>query len=117
MKTPLSSTVQFLTLLIFLSPSLSQNPNNLQLFLEPSSRNHHHHHGHPHLQHIGHQPHHRQYHRFCDSFPSRYPPTICIPLYNLHRHPPPPPPSEYDIDPRYGVQKRLVPGGPNPLHN
>ncbi|KZV34688.1 hypothetical protein F511_00590 [Dorcoceras hygrometricum] len=22
-----------------------------------------------------------------------------------------------EIDPRYGVEKRLVPGGPNPLHN
>ncbi|XP_027152532.1 CLAVATA3/ESR (CLE)-related protein 9-like [Coffea eugenioides] len=31
--------------------------------------------------------------------------------------PPPPPPSDYEIDPRYGVEKRLVPSGPNPLHN
>ncbi|RRT58996.1 hypothetical protein BHE74_00027160 [Ensete ventricosum] len=29
--------------------------------------------------------------------------------------PPPPPPDE--VDPRYGVEKRLVPTGPNPLHN
>ncbi|THU58919.1 hypothetical protein C4D60_Mb03t19550 [Musa balbisiana] len=28
---------------------------------------------------------------------------------------PPPPPDE--VDPRYGVEKRLVPTGPNPLHN
>ncbi|XP_058082330.1 CLAVATA3/ESR (CLE)-related protein 12-like [Magnolia sinica] len=28
----------------------------------------------------------------------------------------PDPPSE-EIDPRYGVQKRLVPTGPNPLHH
>ncbi|PIN02457.1 hypothetical protein CDL12_25020 [Handroanthus impetiginosus] len=32
--------------------------------------------------------------------------------------PPPPPPDDGDeIDPRYGVEKRLVPSGPNPLHN
>ncbi|CAL9081890.1 unnamed protein product [Musa textilis] len=31
--------------------------------------------------------------------------------------PPPPPPLGEEIDPRYGVQKRLVPTGPNPLHN
>ncbi|KAL3501482.1 hypothetical protein ACH5RR_035931 [Cinchona calisaya] len=29
----------------------------------------------------------------------------------------PPPPSDYEIDPRFGVEKRLVPSGPNPLHN
>ncbi|KAK9064640.1 hypothetical protein SSX86_016022 [Deinandra increscens subsp. villosa] len=23
----------------------------------------------------------------------------------------------YDIDPRYGIEKRLVPSGPNPLHH
>ncbi|XP_054820942.1 protein FON2 SPARE1-like [Prosopis cineraria] len=28
-----------------------------------------------------------------------------------------PPPSEGQIDPRYGVDKRLVPTGPNPLHH
>ena len=26
-------------------------------------------------------------------------------------------PSSYEIDPRYGVEKRLVPTGPNPLHH
>ncbi|CAL9138800.1 unnamed protein product, partial [Musa hybrid cultivar] len=31
--------------------------------------------------------------------------------------PPPPLPLGGEIDPRYGVQKRLVPTGPNPLHN
>lgn len=33
--------------------------------------------------------------------------------------PPPPPPADDgdEIDPRYGVEKRLVPSGPNPLHN
>ncbi|KAL4184319.1 hypothetical protein AMTRI_Chr10g225010 [Amborella trichopoda] len=27
------------------------------------------------------------------------------------------PPYSEEIDPRYGVEKRLVPTGPNPLHN
>ncbi|CAH1431534.1 unnamed protein product [Lactuca virosa] len=51
---------------------------------------------------------------------SRCPPPL-PPL--LHRHPqvqpppPPPPPINEEIDPRYGVSKRLVPSGPNPLHN
>ncbi|CAA2998231.1 SNAP25 homologous SNAP30 [Olea europaea subsp. europaea] len=31
--------------------------------------------------------------------------------------PPPPSPDDYEIDPRYGVEKRLVPSGPNLLHN
>ncbi|URD79167.1 hypothetical protein MUK42_02512 [Musa troglodytarum] len=31
--------------------------------------------------------------------------------------PPQPPPGEEEVDPRYGVEKRLVPTGPNPLHN
>ncbi|KAL1828847.1 hypothetical protein ACET3Z_007259 [Daucus carota] len=34
------------------------------------------------------------------------------------RYPPPPRRDDGDeIDPRYGVAKRLVPSGPNPLHN
>ncbi|GAB2297156.1 hypothetical protein Dimus_031268 [Dionaea muscipula] len=119
MKTiSLSSPVLILGLLLLLSPSLSQNPNNLQLFLDPSSRNHHHHRRQHQLHHLSRQSH----RRFCDSFPTRYPPpSICIQFQSLLRNPPlpppPPPPSEFDTDPRYGVQKRLVPGGPNPLHN
>ncbi|KAL8457582.1 hypothetical protein ACS0TY_035446 [Phlomoides rotata] len=42
-------------------------------------------------------------------------------LTNLHKFPPSPPPpvgeDGAEIDPRYGVEKRLVPSGPNPLHN
>ncbi|CAI9756165.1 unnamed protein product [Fraxinus pennsylvanica] len=30
---------------------------------------------------------------------------------------PPPSMDDHEIDPRYGVEKRLVPSGPNPLHN
>ncbi|CAI9756107.1 unnamed protein product [Fraxinus pennsylvanica] len=33
---------------------------------------------------------------------------------DLHQHPGTP---ENEIDPRYGVEKRLVPTGPNPLHH
>ncbi|CAH1417072.1 unnamed protein product [Lactuca virosa] len=42
----------------------------------------------------------------------RRPPQPPLPPQHLQ---PPPPPEE--IDPRYGVAKRLVPSGPNPLHN
>lgn len=41
----------------------------------------------------------------------------CPPFPALSTPPAPPSPSDYEIDPRYGVQKRLVPSGPNPLHN
>ncbi|KAL3631215.1 hypothetical protein CASFOL_024199 [Castilleja foliolosa] len=59
---------------------------------------------------------------------SANPPPPAIPFGRLQivhncfpRKPPPTPPADlYDggeIDPRYGVEKRLVPSGPNPLHN
>lgn len=32
-------------------------------------------------------------------------------------HPPDPPDDGHEVDPRYGVEKRLVPTGPNPLHH
>ncbi|KAL7132736.1 hypothetical protein ABFS83_12G093800 [Erythranthe nasuta] len=54
---------------------------------------------------------------------AQLPPAIRLHLQRL-RHcgppfppPPPPPPDDDEIDPRYGVEKRLVPSGPNPLHN
>ncbi|KAK9675992.1 hypothetical protein RND81_11G046400 [Saponaria officinalis] len=50
--------------------------------------------------------------RYCNS---NYPPSICLHL--RHLPPPSPPPPSTGIDPRYGVEKRLVPSGPNPLHN
>ncbi|KAL8531615.1 hypothetical protein ACS0TY_008275 [Phlomoides rotata] len=34
-----------------------------------------------------------------------------------HRKIPPEPPGGREIDPLYGVEKRLVPTGPNPLHH
>ncbi|KAF8082100.1 hypothetical protein N665_0848s0018 [Sinapis alba] len=61
-------------------------------------------------------------HRSCQSFSRPYARSMCIELERIHRssrqplfYPPPPPPTE--IDQRYGVDKRLVPSGPNPLHN
>ncbi|CAG7899341.1 unnamed protein product [Brassica rapa] len=56
----------------------------------------------------------------CDSFSRPYARSMCFELQRIHRSsqkqplvsPPPP-----EIDPRYGVDKRLVPSGPNPLHN
>ncbi|KAL0695380.1 hypothetical protein Bca4012_062560 [Brassica carinata] len=55
-----------------------------------------------------------------DSFSRPYARSMCLELERIHRSsrkqplvPLPPP----EIDPRYGVDKRLVPSGPNPLHN
>ncbi|XP_010527737.1 PREDICTED: CLAVATA3/ESR (CLE)-related protein 10-like [Tarenaya hassleriana] len=60
-------------------------------------------------------------HRSCNTFSRPYARSMCIELERLQRsrHPPlsPPPPPPPEIDPRFGVQKRLVPSGPNPLHN
>ncbi|KAJ0257791.1 CLAVATA3/ESR [Hirschfeldia incana] len=58
----------------------------------------------------------------CDTFSRPYARSMCLELQRIHRSSrkqplasSPPPPLE--IDPRYGVDKRLVPSGPNPLHN
>lgn len=69
---------------------------------------------------VNHHPYHVTPHRSCDSFTRPYARSMCIELQRIHRSsrkqpllsPPPP-----EIDPRYGVDKRLVPSGPNPLHN
>ncbi|XWS50691.1 hypothetical protein CRYUN_Cryun12cG0108200 [Craigia yunnanensis] len=37
--------------------------------------------------------------------------------HRLRHVPVQPEPSGYEIDPRYGVEQRLVPTGPNPLHH
>lgn len=56
-----------------------------------------------------HQPHrHHQHQIWCKQFTQRV---------GRKLPPPPPPPFDDEIDPRYGVEKRLVPTGPNPLHN
>ncbi|KAL0420921.1 UNVERIFIED_CONTAM: CLAVATA3/ESR (CLE)-related protein 9 [Sesamum latifolium] len=61
----------------------------------------------------------RQYNS-CRPISAHLPPSLRFHLQRLHRCPPLPPPPRDDgdeIDPRYGVEKRLVPSGPNPLHN
>ncbi|XWS34168.1 hypothetical protein CRYUN_Cryun21dG0017200 [Craigia yunnanensis] len=63
--------------------------------------------------------------RSCDSFSGAQQRSLCFQLQSIHKFqpfssssPPSPPPAELnEIDPRYGVEKRLVPSGPNPLHN
>lgn len=69
--------------------------------------------------------HHHQ--RPCDSFSHEKTRSLCERFHGISPHsnhrphlispPPPPPPPPSEIDPRYGVEKRLVPSGPNPLHN
>ncbi|CAL4900864.1 unnamed protein product [Urochloa decumbens] len=60
-------------------------------------RRHHHHHHHRHQHHQHHHGHHR---------------------WNRQGIPPSAVGNgEEEIDPRYGVQKRMVPTGPNPLHH
>ncbi|XP_013590876.1 CLAVATA3/ESR (CLE)-related protein 10 [Brassica napus] len=61
-------------------------------------------------------------HRSCQSFSRPYARSMCIELERIHRSSrqplfSPPSPSPPEIDQRYGVDKRLVPSGPNPLHN
>lgn len=54
---------------------------------------------------------------YCDSFPSRTPRSLCIDIQRIHHNLRPVPPQENVVDPRYGVDMRRVPTGPNPLHN
>ncbi|XVF43199.1 hypothetical protein PTKIN_Ptkin02bG0021400 [Pterospermum kingtungense] len=61
----------------------------------------------------------------CDSFSNTHQRSSCFQLQRIHNFrpfspsfpQPPPSPELNEIDPRYGVEKRLVPSGPNPLHN
>lgn len=55
-------------------------------------------------------------HHFCHPIPAKPPPSICYHLHRICFCPRQPPPPD-DVDPRFGVEKRLVPSGPNPLHN
>ncbi|KAK1415992.1 hypothetical protein QVD17_31780 [Tagetes erecta] len=71
---------------------------------------------HPHRRHQLHD------HNSCITISThKYPSPLCNsdchPPHHHHRKPPLPPPEDDEIDPRYGVSKRLVPSGPNPLHN
>ncbi|KAI3467268.1 hypothetical protein Pfo_023931 [Paulownia fortunei] len=58
----------------------------------------------------------------CHPISTQLPPANRFQPQRVRHCPPfpplPPPPDDGDeIDPRYGVEKRLVPSGPNPLHN
>ncbi|KAL5826295.1 hypothetical protein ACOSQ3_018137 [Xanthoceras sorbifolium] len=95
-----------LLLLPFIFASATQLPNPPT---STSPRNHHHYT--------------RNYHS-CSSFSQKNSRSLCIQLQRIHQHQqqyrplsPPSPPSLNEIDSRYGVEKRLVPSGPNPLHN
>ena len=110
MKSSPSSWLWVLMLLglVFLASSAT----HLGQFSNPTTTHHHH-------------PHHRR-HRSCSSAVSssteQAPSSLCIQIQRIRGRrplllPPPPPSSPDEIDPRYGVEKRLVPSGPNPLHN
>ncbi|KAE8023163.1 hypothetical protein FH972_008899 [Carpinus fangiana] len=93
--------------LLFLTPASSRlsNPTRHMTAESAFSRNHRsNHHHHP-----------------CASLSHGKPRSLCFQIQRLHRYRslPPPSPSQlhHEIDPRYGVEKRLVPSGPNPLHN
>ncbi|CAK8536614.1 unnamed protein product [Lathyrus sativus] len=60
---------------------------------------------------------HNQHHHLldCDSFSKRNTHSLCTKLQRLDEQVSPS--NDYEIDPRFGVEKRLVPTGPNPLHN
>ncbi|XVE91587.1 hypothetical protein REPUB_Repub01dG0022700 [Reevesia pubescens] len=98
-----------LFLFLFLQPSTQTLPRT-------SPRNH-----------PNHQVHRQQNSKFsnCDSFSRAEQRSLCDQLHRIHNFqpllpsslPPPPPSKLNEIDPRYGVEKRLVPSGPNPLHN
>ncbi|KAG8654199.1 hypothetical protein MANES_05G108300v8 [Manihot esculenta] len=106
----ISTLLLLLLLLLVTSAARLPNPTSSSSSFQSSSRDHH----------FYRQP------PSCASFPhkttSRY---LCIHFQRMNPQrllappPPPTPPSSLgeEIDPRYGVEKRLVPSGPNPLHN
>ncbi|KAI6686369.1 hypothetical protein NL676_032282 [Syzygium grande] len=113
-----AATTKFLmlTLLLFLHPVMSTSAGTPVMISRSSGSF-----GKSWRSHNGHQPHHHL-HYSCDPSsredPPHYSNPLCFHLERIRRRrhqPPPPPPDE--IDPRYGVDKRLVPSGPNPLHN
>ncbi|KAK4423698.1 CLAVATA3/ESR (CLE)-related protein 9 [Sesamum alatum] len=66
----------------------------------------------------------RRHHHSCHPITTTQPPppaAISLQLQRIRHSPVPPFPPPRDggneIDPRYGVEKRFVPSGPNPLHN
>ncbi|KAK7307066.1 hypothetical protein VNO77_39799 [Canavalia gladiata] len=101
MKTSLSSTTCCILLLLFFFLLSSVN---CRVPSSTSSDNTHNH---------NHQIHH------CDSFTKINPRSLCNQLQRSHQRLGKiiPPSHKNEIDPRYGAEKRLVPSGPNPLHN
>ncbi|QCD90340.1 hypothetical protein DEO72_LG4g1295 [Vigna unguiculata] len=63
--------------------------------------------------------HHLHHHllRYCDSFTKRNPRSLCTELHKIHQRLIQTIPPSQDFDPTFGAEKRLVPSGPNPLHN
>lgn len=55
--------------------------------------------------------------RYCDSFTKTNPRSLCTELHKIHQRLIETIPRSQDFDPRFGAEKRLVPSGPNPLHN
>ena len=118
MKNPFSSTTTLSShgllilalLLLFFFISSTATGVSTSASLETSSRNQHHRF--------------KSQHHSCGSFPHKSSSrSWCIRFQRMNgrRHKgsplPPPLPPPIEIDPRYGVEKRLVPSGPNPLHN
>ncbi|CAN6477235.1 unnamed protein product [Victoria cruziana] len=96
--------LQFLVLSSCAEPAVS---SRVQAAVAYQHHHHRHHHLHRHQHRVGELP-----HPLVHEPPSpRY-----LQLPRTQAFPPPPPPVE-ELDPRYGVEKRLVPTGPNPLHN
>ncbi|KAJ6432218.1 hypothetical protein OIU84_019461 [Salix udensis] len=110
MKNPLSSPASLsrrrrlliLTLLLFSVISAATRIPNYASVLDISSRNHH--------------DSFKSRRHSCSSFPRKSTSRFwCIQFQmngGRHHRPPVPPPPPSEIDPRYGVEKRLVPSGP-----
>lgn len=98
--------ILMLLLIFFVISSAARLSNSASL--ETSSRNH------RHTHHFKGQRH------SCGSFPHKISRSLCIQFQRMNgkqHFGAEPPSSPIEIDPRYGVEKRLVPSGPNPLHN
>ncbi|ESW29577.1 hypothetical protein PHAVU_002G081400 [Phaseolus vulgaris] len=106
MKSSLSSTTwaRFMTLLLLFFLFLFSSASCKVPSSSTSSGNTLNHFHHPLLRH-------------CDSFTKRNPRSLCTELQKIHQRLIETIPPSQDFDPRFGAEKRLVPSGPNPLHN
>ncbi|CAL0308077.1 unnamed protein product [Lupinus luteus] len=105
MKSFFSSTtviILILFLLFFFSSTNYVAPSHALSLTNPSTTIHNH-------NHLG----------YCDSFSRQKPHSLCIELQKMHHrlHAPVAPSKKNGIEPRYGEDKRVVPSGPNHLHN